>query len=151
MTSKVYKRILLAIDFFDGNDVVIERARDFASLYEGELFVLHVNQPPTPAFGFDTSIWNTQFYEIQSQVVDKKRQWLLSLGEDLGVSGEHLVMIDGRPAAEIHDFCDTRNIDLVVLGTHGRHGLGLLLGSTANSVLHGSKCDVLAVRIKQQG
>ena len=38
--------------------------------------------------------------------------------------------------------------DLIVLGTHGRHGLGLLLGSTASGVLHGCPCDVLTVRIK---
>jgi universal stress protein A len=35
------------------------------------------------------------------------------------------------------------------VGSHGRHGLALLLGSTANSVLHGSPCDVLAVRVRE--
>ena len=35
----------------------------------------------------------------------------------------------------------------LVVGSHGRHGLALLLGSTANAVLHGAPCDVLAVRI----
>ncbi|MCP4009678.1 MAG: universal stress protein, partial [Proteobacteria bacterium] len=34
------------------------------------------------------------------------------------------------------------------LGSHGRHGLGLLLGSTANGVLHLAQCDVLAVRVR---
>jgi len=34
-----------------------------------------------------------------------------------------------------------------VVGSHGRHGLALLLGSTANGVLHGASCDVLAVRV----
>ncbi len=38
--------------------------------------------------------------------------------------------------------------DLIVVGSHGRHGLALLLGSTANAVLHGAPCDVLAVRIR---
>ena len=38
--------------------------------------------------------------------------------------------------------------DLIVVGSHGRHGLALLLGSTANDVLHGAPCDVLAVRLK---
>jgi universal stress protein A len=37
--------------------------------------------------------------------------------------------------------------DLIVIGSHGRHGMGLLLGSTANAVLHGSPCNVLAVRL----
>ena len=37
--------------------------------------------------------------------------------------------------------------DLIVVGSHGRHGLALLLGSTANGVLHGATCDVLAVRV----
>jgi universal stress protein A len=41
--------------------------------------------------------------------------------------------------------------DLIVLGTHGRHGLGLMLGSTANAVLHGAPCDVLAVKVRVEG
>jgi universal stress protein A len=38
---------------------------------------------------------------------------------------------------------------LIVVGSHGRHGVRLLLGSTANGILHHAKCDVLAVRIKE--
>jgi len=40
------------------------------------------------------------------------------------------------------------NTDLVIVGSHGRHGVRLLLGSTANAVLHGAECDVLAVRVQ---
>ena len=40
--------------------------------------------------------------------------------------------------------------DLIVIGTHGRHGLGLLLGSTASGVIHGVQCDVLAVRVSSE-
>ncbi len=47
-------------------------------------------------------------------------------------------------------FAKQDNIDLIVVGSHGRHGLALLLGSTANGVLHGANCDVLAVRVKEQ-
>jgi universal stress protein A len=38
-------------------------------------------------------------------------------------------------------------MELIVLGTHGQKGVQLLLGATANSVLHGADCDVLAVRV----
>ena len=37
--------------------------------------------------------------------------------------------------------------DVIVVGSHGRHGIALLLGSTANGVLHGATTDVLAVRV----
>jgi universal stress protein A len=53
----------------------------------------------------------------------------------------------GNPAHEIRDAATELEADLIVVGTHGRHGLGLLLGSTANAVLHGVGCDVLAVRV----
>ncbi|PIE36321.1 MAG: universal stress protein UspA, partial [Gammaproteobacteria bacterium] len=58
---------------------------------------------------------------------------------------QHVVL--GRPETEIHALADTIDADLVVMGCHGRFGLALLLGSTANGVLHGTKCDVLAVRV----
>jgi universal stress protein A len=54
----------------------------------------------------------------------------------------------GRPESEIHRLTEERSTDLVIVGSHGRKGFQLLLGSTANGVLHGTVCDVLAVRIK---
>jgi universal stress protein A len=54
----------------------------------------------------------------------------------------------GKPAAEIKLLAEELKAGLIVIGSHGRHGLGMILGSTANGVLHGASCDVLAVRIK---
>ena len=45
-------------------------------------------------------------------------------------------------------FSRTSAVDLIVVGSHGRHGLALLLGSTADAVLHHAKCDVMAVRLQ---
>jgi len=50
---------------------------------------------------------------------------------------------------EITRYADDKQADLIVIGSHGRHGLQRLLGSTATPVLHNAKCDVLAVRIKE--
>jgi len=58
---------------------------------------------------------------------------------------QHIVL--GHPAQEMHNLAKQENIDLIVVGSHGRHGLALIFGSTSNSVLHGASCDVLAVRI----
>lgn len=43
---------------------------------------------------------------------------------------------------------EDESTDLIIVGSHGRHGLALLLGSTASGVLHHSPCDVLAVRLR---
>lgn len=48
----------------------------------------------------------------------------------------------------MHRLAKEQRCDLIVVGSHGRHGLALLLGSTANDILHGAPCDVLAVRLK---
>ncbi len=63
------------------------------------------------------------------------------------ISKENQVVTVGRPESEIHRLAKEQGVDLVVVGSHGRRGIQLLLGSTANGVLHGSECDVLAVRI----
>ena len=148
MTEQKYQKILLAIDFFDGNGDVVQRAVDMAKRYSAELFMIHVNEPPTPAYGADVVTWGSQVFEINEQVRAHKKKRLKELARELFLDEQHTVLAEGRPAQCIHQFCDEQNIDLVVMGTHGQHGLALLLGSTANSVLHGSNCDVLTVRIK---
>ncbi|MCV6604433.1 MAG: universal stress protein, partial [Porticoccaceae bacterium] len=55
-----------------------------------------------------------------------------------------------QPAHELHRYAEENQVDLIVVGSHGRHGLALLLGSTANGVIHGAGCDVLAVRIREE-
>jgi universal stress protein A len=56
----------------------------------------------------------------------------------------------GLVKAEIFSLVDEVAADLIVVGTHGRHGVGLLLGSTATSVIHGTPCDVLSVRVANE-
>jgi universal stress protein A len=56
-------------------------------------------------------------------------------------------MIWGTPKQEIVRLAEQEGIDLIVVGSHGRHGLSLLLGSTANSILHYAGCDVMTIRL----
>ncbi len=61
------------------------------------------------------------------------------------IAEERVEVSLGTPAMEIRDRAKHHDCDVIVIGTHSRRGLGLLLGSTANGVLHGTPCDVLAV------
>ncbi|MBI3186327.1 MAG: universal stress protein, partial [Gammaproteobacteria bacterium] len=68
--------------------------------------------------------------------------------QDHKVEQAKQVVILGSPKLEICNYARDRNCDLLILGSHGRHGIKLLLGSTANGVLHDMPCDVLAVKLK---
>ena len=57
-------------------------------------------------------------------------------------------MLDGGAATALHNYAK-QHADLVVVGSHGHHGLRALFGSTSNAVIHGTPCDVLAVHVDQ--
>ena len=85
---------------------------------------------------------------IQEQLYQHAREQLQSFCERLDYPVEQQLVITGHIESEIHRLSEEQSVDLVIVGSHGRHGLALLLGSTANGVLHGACCDVLAVRIQ---
>ena len=68
------------------------------------------------------------------------------MGSRLNIAKEDQHVKVGAVKTELLEIADKLAIDLIVIGSHGRHGLGRLLGSTANAVLHGALCDVLVVR-----
>ena len=70
-------------------------------------------------------------------------------GCSLGLPAVRPLLRSGQPAVEIVRFSRKNAVDLIVVGTHGWTGLRhLLLGSTANAIIHGVGCDVLAVRMR---
>jgi universal stress protein A len=84
---------------------------------------------------------------IQEQIQETAKLHLAEFARTLNIPEEDQHLIFGRPETEIHSLANQIGTDLIVVGSHGRHGLALLLGSTANGVLHGAPCDVLAVRV----
>lgn len=143
-----YQRILLATDFCSDNADVIHRAADTAADHGAELWVVHVLEPLPAAYGPDaTGTWAEQFVALQSELRSSAETMMADLRKRFDIPADHTRIVEGKASREIHTFASENNIDLIVLGTHGQHGLGLLLGSTANSVLHGIECDSLIVRI----
>ena len=142
-----YKRVLLAVDFHSDNDEIVSKAQEVVSDDNAELFLIHVNEPVAGAYATDGLSWSDQIVQLESAIRKEAEQKMVELGDKLGVPAENRLIRAGKPSSEIHDACKDKQIDLVVLGTHGQHGLQLLLGSTANSVLHGVECDVLCVRV----
>jgi len=83
-------------------------------------------------------------------LLDEARQSMEKLGEQLGVAKADQHIEVGPTKVKILKVAEEAGIDLIICGSHGRHGLSLLLGSTANAILHGAKCDVLTVRLPEE-
>ncbi|RMS81781.1 Universal stress protein [Pseudomonas savastanoi] len=146
-TLMPYEHILAAIDLTDECDPVIRRASLLAKASEAKLSVVHIVEPIAMAFGGDVPM---DLSQLQQQQIDQAREKLGKLKlkyPQLENSESHMVF--GQPRQEIHKLAKSEACDLIVVGSHGRHGLALLLGSTANDVLHGAPCDVLAVSLKK--
>ncbi|TDY00446.1 universal stress protein [Thiohalophilus thiocyanatoxydans] len=141
-----YKQILLAVDLSVEAEQIIERARMFARQGETRVTLMHVVEPLVTESSYDlvTSLPADLETTRQAQAEDFLQRKL----DDSGLGLTSLRVTAGSIKAEILRVAEEIGADLIMLGTHGRHGVGLLLGSTANSVLHGTPCDVLAVRIK---
>jgi universal stress protein A len=140
----LYNKILVAIDLSEDSAQVAQRGQAIAHNNEAELHLIHVIEPLSFAYGGDIPM---DFSGIQDEIHQQATQQLKRFAESNGVDEQHQHIVLGRPEVEIHSATEELGADLIVVGSHGRYGLALLMGSTANGVLHGAGCDVLAVRV----
>ena len=139
-----YEHILVAVDLTEECDPVIKRAVAIAG-DTVKLSLVHIVEPMAMAFGGDVPMDLSQLQQQQFDQAKERLDRLIAKYPALKKDQSHLTY--GQPRQEIHHLAKEQNCDLIVVGSHGRHGLALLLGSTANDVLHGAPCDVLAVRM----
>lgn len=141
-----YRHILLATDFSESGAYVARKAKSLADGYQARLSLIHVlDNIPMPDTNYGTVIPLNE--ESGYDLLENEKAKLIKLSNHLQISPTDRWLIWGVPKEEIALLAERQSVDLIVVGSHGRHGLALLLGSTANGVLHGSKCDVMAVRL----
>jgi universal stress protein A len=144
-----YKHVLLAVDFFEQDELVISKAQQIAEQFQAKLSLIHVvdSMPVTDA-GYGSDIpYNL---DLTAELIAVGKLKVAKLADSLAIPEERRWLEMGSPKLEIVRVADENQVDLIVVGSHGRHGLALLLGSTANGVLHHAKCDVLAVCLQDQ-
>lgn len=141
-----YTHIIVGIDLTDDCPQVIQKAAAIAAVCQAKLTLAHVVEPFAFAYGGDMPV---DLPLLQEQQTHKAETELarLAKGADYPIQQHHVLV--GQPAAELHYLAEQEEADLIVVGSHGRKGFALLLGSTPNSVLHGATCDVLAVLVKK--
>ena len=140
-----YKHILVAVDYSNDAGKVLGKALDMAQASSATLHLLHVVEPIDVTGPYDLA--PIMPLELDQQLEQRAEEFLQKLLEEHKAKDVATMVKIGSIKSELFALAQELDIDLIVIGTHGRHGVGLLFGSTATSVLHGTPCDVLAVRI----
>lgn len=140
----MYKHVLVAIDLSDEADGVLEKAVALAKQYDAALDVVHVLDWPLtgfdPVVGYSAISDESLLQEMSSAVQQRVAKY--------GVGAAHVHALLGQPSSMVANLAEQLQVDLVVVGSHGRRGWRALLGSTANAIVHVIHCDCFVVRIK---
>lgn len=134
-------RILVPIDFSPYSDAALSLATSLARDGGGTLVLAHVEVIPLSAAGGE------YLYAIPEPPTEE----LLDKLEHVMPPDSHVPverrLLAGDPADAIIRLAESENIDLIVMGTHGRRGLRrLLMGSVAEAVVRAAPCPVLTVK-----
>ncbi len=139
-----YKEVLVAVDLSDDLSGSLQRAVDQVSA-GATVSVVHVLEPAYYYYGMEPAL-GTLPPSFEEDLLKRATTQLADVGRRYGVPPERQYLERGHAPTQILRLAQDKGVDLIIVGSHGRHGWRLLLGSTANAVLHGARCDVLAVR-----
>ena len=144
---------MLPTDFSECASYALSYATSFARSYGAKLICVHVIEPIVPTVGYSGLSEPLPVADISEQLEDTATRELPKIAaheECAGLDVEEVVA-HGDAASEIVRVARERNVDLIVISSHGRTGLGrILFGSTAESVVRHAHCPVLVVKPSEE-
>lgn len=145
-------RILVPTDFSAASDAALTYARSLASQFGASINLVHVLEDPFASGAFLGDGTVTMPLDLRESLERSAREQLESRhAEHLGTLPlSSADLLTGSPAKRLVEHAEATGANLIVMGTHGRGGLGhLLLGSIAEKVVRTAKCPVLTAREPQ--
>lgn len=140
------KRILCAVDFSEHSPKVAEYAEAIAKCMSAEVLVIYAAPSLSQYVGFHVPPNSIESFvgEIVSGAEKTMENFINEHFHDTAVRGK---VVTGYAAEEILNTAEEENVDMIVMGTHGRKGIDrILFGSVAEKVVHSSKWPVLTIR-----
>ena len=135
------KTILHPTDFSPQAEFAFQLARALARDYGARLILQHVEVAPTAVYG-EFGVFNLDPGDVHESLKEKLRRL-----EPADVAEVNSFLVRGDPATEIAALARNYPCDVIVMGTHGRSGLGrLLMGSVAEDVVRNAPCPVVTVK-----
>ena len=146
------RSILLPTDFSDCANYALSYAASLARTFGASIICVHVIEPMVPTVGYSGMTEPLPIADITDQLEYSAERELPKLAEREECAGLEVeeVIVHGEAASEIVRAAKERNVDLIVVSSHGRTGLGrILFGSTAEAVVRHASCPVLVVKPSQ--
>jgi len=144
----VYNKIVVAIDLSSDSQKVIATALKVAGSDAGKIHLVHVVEPIAAAYSMDAYAININELQQEALTIAADNLAEIAAKSAIGKDNQHTLL--GSPAIEIRNLAAELGADAIVIGSHGHSGWKILLGSTANKVLHGASCDVLTVLVGKE-
>jgi universal stress protein A len=139
----IYKHILIATDLTNENQAVIEKGLAIAKDFDAQVSFLHVIEP-LPGYGYAY----VGIADIEAELQTEAAKSMQALSEKYNIPAARCHIETGPMKVELINLVHKEKIDCLIVGSHGRHGVSELLGSTAHVAVHSASCDVITVRIK---
>ncbi len=140
------KKILCTVDFSDAEHPAVQCAKTLATLSGSSILLLHVmsSRDMYERLGLVPKEVDKHMAVYREATQKQMDEFIAKHFSGGNVSG---ILLEGKAAETIVRVAENQNIDLIVMGTHGRQGFNkLLFGSVANEVVRTAGCPVLTVR-----
>jgi nucleotide-binding universal stress UspA family protein len=147
------RKILLPTDFSECANYALSYAASLARKFSASIICVHVIEPVMPAVGYTGLTEPLPIADLSEQLEESAERELPKIGECDDCAGLDIeeVIVHGDASAEIVRVAEERKVDLIVIASHGRTGLGrILFGSTAESIVRHAPCPVLVVKPNQE-
>ena len=136
---RAYRRVVISVDLSDSSRAPVEAAAQFFGR-SASLSVFHAFNTPFRMFADDARAYEAGVREgVTLEIRDALHAWSVPDAANLPVIADY-----GEPARKLEELVQRHDIDVVVVGTHGRSGvMSLMLGSVAQAIVETVRCDVL--------
>lgn len=143
------EKVLVATDFSEPSDAALAYGRELARSFDAQLVVLHVVENTlTGAVAANGFVFTDPSLQGSVEAAGQRRvEDLVSVEDRILLRAQAVIVTSNSPAAAIVEYAKGFDINLIVIGTHGRGAMAhLLLGSVAERVVRIAPCPVLTVR-----
>lgn len=138
----LYTHLLFATDLTELSKNIAPKVQKLAELYGAKISLITVLEQAS-TYGYPG------IPDIESPISERVQQAVDEFADKIEVPRERQHIELGSVKGQVLQRANRINADLIVVGSHGRHGLSRLLGSSANAIVNGAECDVLLLRASE--